>query len=53
MMLQVDPLRLRDGAWASLGVFHKVVLIIYVLYRFVIFEYEHGFIIIEFISCNL
>jgi len=26
-MLQVDPVRLTDGAWASLGVFHKVVFI--------------------------
>ena len=27
MMLQVDSVRLRDGAWTSLGVFHKVVFI--------------------------
>jgi len=27
MMLQVDPVRLKDGAWASLGVFYKVVFI--------------------------
>jgi len=25
IMFQVDPMRFRDGAWASLGVFHKVV----------------------------
>jgi len=27
MMLQVDPVRLRDRAWDSLGVFHIVVFI--------------------------
>jgi len=27
MMLQVDLVRLRDGAWASLGDFYRVVLL--------------------------